>query len=489
MQPANDLVGDLSTYVWYVGLIMIVAAGLFFLYKFKGLQVRRLGEQLRLIRPANQKTDAGTSRISSFQAFCVGLGDRIGVGNITGVATAILLGGPGAIFWMWIFALIGACTSFVECTLGQLFKERKSDGQFHGGPAYYIKNGLKNHRFAVFMAFGIIITYGIGITANQAANASGAFETLAPDSSVLPIVLAVAFAALTAFLVFGGVVRVAKASQWMVPAMAVSWMVFALIAIAINWRNIDDAFILIITDAFDFSKIAAGFMGSCVMWGVKRGVFSNEAGIGSIAVIASSAHVDHPVHQGYIQSVGVLIDTLVVCSASAFLILTVFPEGLNAPGLSFTADGCIRIIQDSLSLSFGLEVGAINWAAVILALFMFVFAFSSLVSLYSMSEANLRFIRDSPRAVFVLRVVVVAVVFVSCILPLSFIWNLSDLFMAVMAIMNIYVLFRLYKYVVACHDDYRKQKDAGVEAPVFSLETWDSQGLDTSGLTAWDRKQ
>ena len=223
------------------------------------------------------------------------------------------------------------------------------------------------------------------------------------------------------------------------------------------------------------------------MWGVKRGVFSNEAGIGSIAVIASSAHVDHPIHQGYMQSVGVLIDTLVVCSASAFMILTVFPEGLG--GLGFDADNCIRIIQDTLSLSFGLEVGAINWAAVVLALFMFVFAFSSLVSLYSMSEANLRYIWDSPRAVFILRTVEVVVVFVSCILPLSFIWNLSDLFMAFMAIMNIYVLFRLYKYVVACHDDYRKQKDAGIESPVFSLETWDSQGLDTSGLTAWDRRE
>ena len=487
MKPANDLIGDLSTYFWYVGLIMIVAAGLFFLYKFKGLQIRRLGEQIKLIRPTREKTDAGTSKISSFQAFCVGLGARIGVGNITGVATAILLGGPGAIFWMWIFALIGACTSFVECTLGQLFKEKKSDGQFHGGPAYYIKNGLKNHKFSVLMAFWIILTYGIGFVANQAANASGAFESLAPDNSMMPIILAVIFAALTAFLVFGGVVRVAKASQWMVPAMAIAWMVFACVAILFNWRLIDDAFMLIIHDAFDFSKVAAGFAGSCIMWGVKRGVFSNEAGIGSVANVASSAHVDHPVHQGYIQSIGVLIDTLVVCSASAFLILTVFPDGLSGAG--FDADNPIRIIQDSLSASFGLTVGSINWATVILALFMFVFAFSSLVSYYSMSEANLRFIRDSPKAVLALRLVVVAVVFVSCILPISFIWNFSDLLMASMAIMNIYVLFHLYKYVVACHDDYRKQKDSGVETPVFSLDTWDDQGLDTSGLTAWNGKE
>ncbi len=494
MEPVNDVIVAADNAIWYVGLAIILIAGLFFLYKFKGMQVVRLPEHIKLLRPKKQKKRKGeTSVISSFQAFCVGMGARIGVGNIAGVATAIFMGGAGAIMWMWIFALIGACTSFVESTLGQLFKEKKSDGQYHGGPAYYIKNGMKNHKFAVFIAFWIILTYGIGFVANQAANSADAFTALAPEADWLPIVLAIVFAAMTAFLVFGGIVRIAKFSEILVPVMAVAWMVFALAAIVLNFGYIDDAIALIVTDAFDFQKIIAGFTGSCIMYGLRRGVFSNEAGIGSVANIASSAHVEHPVRQGYLQSIGVLIDTLVVCSATAFLLLTYFPDGLVEGGLHVPIGEAIKggmydttplePVREALAATLG---G--SWTSYLLAIFMFVFAFSSLISYYSMSEANLRFIKDSPKNLLVLRILVVAAVFVACIVPVTLVWNLMDLFMAVMAIMNIYALFHLYKYVVAVHDDYRKQKDAGTEVPEFYVDNIKDSGLDTSGITVWDRE-
>ena len=494
MEPVNDAIVAADNVIWYVGLAMILAAGLFFLYKFRLMQFVRLPEHIRLLKPKEQKKREGeTSTISSLQAFLVGMGARIGVGNISGVATAIFMGGAGAILWMWIFACIGACTSFVESTLGQMFKEKKSDGQYHGGPAYYIKNGMKNHKFAIFIAFWIIITYGVGFVANQASNAASAFTSLAPEMEYLGVILAVVFAAMTAFLVFGGIVRVARVSEWMVPLMAIGWMVFALAAVVVNFHYIDDAIVLIFTDAFDFKKIIGGFTGSCIMWGLRRGVFSNEAGIGSVANIASSAHVEHPIRQGYLQSIGVLIDTVVVCSATAFLLLTFFPDGLVEGGMNVIAGDAtsgnlfdttpLAPVQQALSASLG---G--SWTLYLLAIFMFVFAFSSLISYYSMSEANLRFIKDSKKGLFILRVVVVLAVFIACIIPVSMVWNLMDLFMAVMAILNIYALFHLYKYVVAAHDDYRKQKDAGVDVPEFFVDNIKDSGLDTSGITVWDKE-
>ena len=307
------------------------------------------------------------------------------------------------------------------------------------------------------------------------------------------MILAIVFAAMTAFLVFGGIVRVARVSEWMVPLMAIGWMVFALAAVVVNFQHIGEAISLIFTDAFDFKKIIGGFTGSCIMWGLRRGVFSNEAGIGSVANIASSAHVEHPIRQGYLQSIGVLIDTVVVCSATAFLLLTFFPDGLVEGGMNVIAGDAtsgnlfdttpLAPVQQALSASLG---G--SWTLYLLAIFMFVFAFSSLISYYSMSEANLRFIKDSKKGLFILRVVVVLAVFIACIIPVSMVWNLMDLFMAVMAILNIYALFHLYKYVVAAHDDYRKQKDAGVDVPEFFVDNIKDSGLDTSGITVWDKE-
>ena len=237
LEPVDVFVNNyLDVYIWYVGFVFIIAGALLFLWKFKGIQFTTIKDQVKYINPM-ANIDKGkrdkNSMISSFQAFCVGMGARVGVGNITGVTSAIIMGGAGAIFWMWIFALLGAATSFVECTLGQIFKEKKSDGNFHGGPAYYIKKGLKNRKFALFIAFWIIVTYGVGFIANQAANSASAFTRMDALSGIdgITVILGLIFAAMTAFLIFGGVKKVAMASEIIVPIMVLIWLIIGFIAL------------------------------------------------------------------------------------------------------------------------------------------------------------------------------------------------------------------------------------------------------------------
>lgn len=494
--PVDDWICDYpDTYLWYLAFVFIIIAGLLFLWKFKGMQVTTLPEQVRLLKPASVQSDEADGKkrhmISSFQAFCVSMGARVGVGNIAGVTAAIIMGGAGAVFWMWIFALLGAATSFVECTLAQLFKEKKVDGNFHGGPAYYIMNGLKNKKFALVIAFMIILTYGVGFVGTQAAQSADAFTSMDALSGQdgITFIFAFLFAALTAFLVFGGIKRVAKASQYIVPVMVVIWLLIGIVGIIIGIEHLGWAIGEIFGNAFDFEKVFAGFTGSCIMWGLKRGVFSNEAGIGSVPNVAAQSVVSHPVRQGLIQSVGVLIDTVVVCSITAFMVLTCYPGASNGWKGIWALDSKLRpgkmaVVQDAMINAFGGD-----WIVWVLAIFMFVFAFSSLIAYYSMSEANLRFIKDDEFNVKILRVVVVLVAFFACIIPIDMVWDLMDVFMAIMGILNITALFLLFRYVIPVFKDYFKQKKEGVEEPVFVLSNCDFEGLDTSGITSWNEKQ
>ena len=496
LQPVDDWICDYpDTYLWYAAFVFIIIAGLLFLWKFKAMQVTTLPEQVKLLKPANVQSDETDGKkhhmISSFQAFCVSMGARVGVGNIAGVTAAIIMGGAGAVFWMWIFALLGAATSFVECTLAQLFKEKKMDGNFHGGPAYYIMNGLKNRKFALLIAFMIILTYGVGFVGTQAAQSADAFTSMDALSGIdaITFVFAFLFAALTAFLVFGGIKRVAKASQFIVPVMVVIWLLIGIIGIIIGAENLGWAIGEIFGNAFDFDKVFAGFTGSCIMWGLKRGVFSNEAGIGSVPNVAAQSHVTHPVRQGLIQSVGVLIDTVVVCSITAFMVLTCLPGASDGWKAIWSVGAGARpgkmwVVQESMINAFGGD-----WIVWVLAIFMFVFAFSSLIAYYSMSEANLRFIKDDEKNVKILRVIVVLVAFFACIIPIDMVWDLMDVFMAIMGILNITALFLLFKYVLPVFKDYFKQKKDGVEEPMFVLENCDFEGLDTSGITVWSNEQ
>jgi AGCS family alanine or glycine:cation symporter len=462
-----------DTYLWYLAFFVIIGAGLYLTFKLKGVQIVQLRRANQLVIE-DAKRGSPRKGISSFEAFCVSMGARIGIGNIAGVTIALVSGGPGALFWMWIFAIIGAASSFAETVLGQLFKEKRDDGLFHGGPAFYIKNGLKRPGFAAFMACMIIVTYGIGFIGVQASNAASSFSLVFPgvENWVFALILAI----IAAVIFIGGIKRVAKVSTWMVPAMALGWLVVAIMAILVNYDQIGHAFALIFQGAFSAASFAGGVGGWAMMWGLKRGVFSNEAGIGSIPNVSSAADVSHPCKQGLIQAVGVFIDTIVVCTATALVVLT----DPNYSSLGLTGAPLVQKV---------LQNGYLGDAApAVLMVFMVVFAFSSLIGYYSMSEANLRFLRrgkNSDKHIVMLRVMIVTVVLVSCVIPLTLVWDICDVFMAMMGICNMIAVLLLSGYVVRLYADYRRQLKAGVAEPEFNRVS--IKDMDTEGITQWDR--
>ncbi len=450
---------------------MIIGIGLILTVKLKGVQFSHLLESLKLASsiPSKEKNE---KTISSFEAFWVSMGARIGVGNIAGVGLAIIMGGAGAIFWMWVFALIGAASSFAECTLGQIFKEKKSDGLYHGGPAYYVKNGLKNPKFAAAIAFLIVVTYGIGFIGVQSSNATSSFIT-AFDFEHNDLMFAIILAFFAATIVFGGVKRVAKASSKVVPVMTSFWLVIVIFSVLYNWRFIDDAIVMIFKGAFGYDSFLGGAMGAAIIWGLRRGVFSNEAGIGSVPNVSSSAEVSHPVKQGLMQSFGVMMDTVIVCSSTAFVILT-SPELMSFMSIE---DGAPLV---AATLGTG-PLG--STAPAILALFIILFAFTSIISYYSMSEANVKFISEKKIYSHVLKIVIVMVVFIACLAPTKLVWDLCDVFMAILGICNMIAVLLLSKYIVAALKDYNKQKSQGKDPSFYKTEI----DLDISGIPLWEK--
>ena len=482
-EAINDAIASVNSvvneYAWYIAFVFLIGLGLYFTVRTKGVQLNRLGEACR-VAFTGIKEKKGKQTISSFQAFCTSMGARIGVGNIAGVAAAIVMGGPGAVFWMWVFACIGAATSFVECTVGQIFKEKKGDGYFHGGPAYYVKNGLGKPKFAIFMALLVIVTYGLMFVGVQANQASNALQTA--FGADLAIVFAIVLAVCAALIVFGGIKRVARVSTWLVPTMAILWMLLALAVILVNFTQIPAVIETIFSYAFGVQQFVGGGMGMMLLWGLKRGVFSNEAGIGSIPNVSSSADVKHPAKQGLMQSVGVLIDTLVVCSATAFVIIIY--TNAAYPGYAFTAaqQGTLNGVP---LVAEALEATLLGPAApYVLSVFMLVFAFSSLISYYSMSETNLKFITEKKGALVVLRIVIVAMVFFASMMSMGLAWDLADTFQAFMGIFNTAIILFLGKYAFAALKDYFDQRGEGVEEPVFDPSCLPSQ----NGVTCWPPK-
>lgn len=467
-----EFVGHLNSYFWGIGFVFLIGLGLIFTAKLKGLQITRIKETSRLAL-SGVKEGNGMKHISSFEAFCIGMGARIGVGNIAGVATAIVTGGPGAVFWMWIFAIIGSASSFMESTLAQIYKEKKSDGHFFGGPAYYATKGLGSRKLGIVAAVLLVLTFGIGFVAVQACNASnalcGAFDF---DNNYY--VFAIIIAAIAALIIFRGLKTIAKFSAKVVPIMALLWIVFAIIAICLNIDGVVNAVWMIFDYAFDAPALIGGGIGTVVVTGLKRGVFSNEAGLGSIANIAATAHVKHPIKQGMIQSFGVLVDTLVVCTFTALVILS---YGDYSEILAFGDRGSI-LVQDIISST------AIGDAAnYIIALFMFIFAFTSLIGYYTMSEANARFINDNPKVVLAVKIVVILVALVAATTSeVSDVDTISDTFMALMASVNMIIVLLLSRKVFEAYADYRKQKKEGIEEPVFHK----SALSDSSGVTEWE---
>lgn len=467
----SDLFWFVDDYFWGISFVFLIGLGIIFTIKLKGLQILKIKETSSLAL-SGVSEGKKTSKISSFEAFCIGMGARIGVGNIAGVATAIMMGGPGAVFWMWIFAIIGSASSFMESTLAQIFKEKKEDGHFYGGPAYYASKGLGNRKLGIIAAVLLVLTFGVGFIGVQSCNASSALSG-AFDFENNHLVFAIIIAALAALILFKGLKAAAKFSARVVPIMAVLWIVFALVAICFNIGGVVNAIAMIFQYAFTVPSALGGAIGTIIVTGLKRGVFSNEAGLGSVANIAATANVKHPVKQGMIQSFGVLVDTLVVCTITALVVLSYgnFAE-ISALGLKGA-----NLVQAITADSMG------NIANYIIALFMFIFAFTSLIGYYTMSESNARFIKDSKKNILLVRILVIIVAFcAACVTDVTIMDAFSDTFMAAMAAVNMVIVALLSRKVFEAYADYRKQKKAGVEEPEFHKDALS----DATGVTEWE---
>ena len=475
IESLNSAVGTCNSYLWGMAFVFLIGLGILFTFKLKGLQITKINETAKL-SVSGITEGKKNSKVSSFEAFCIGMGARIGVGNIAGVATAILTGGPGAVFWMWIFAIIGSASSFMESTLAQIYKEKKEDGHFYGGPAYYASKGLKSRKVGIFAAILLVITFGIGFVAVQSCNASkalcGAFS-FEYNNYIFAAIIAI----VAAILIFRGLKAVAKFSSTVVPIMAFLWIIFAIIAIVLNIDGVVNAVKMIFEYAFTAPSMLGGALGSILITGLKRGVFSNEAGLGSVANIAATADVKHPVKQGMIQSFGVLVDTLVVCTFTALVVLSygTFDQILALGAI--TGDGANLVQGIIADTAFG---SAANY---IIAIFLFVFAFTSLIGYYTMSESNARFIKDKKSVIMAVKILVILVAFIAgTVSTATTVDNVSDTFMALMATVNMILVVLLSRQVFEAYADYRKQKKAGIEEPVFHKSCLS----DSTGVTEWE---
>jgi AGCS family alanine or glycine:cation symporter len=411
-----------------------------------------IGEMFRLLGDSTGKHD-GEKHISSFQAFAVSVATRVGTGNLAGVATAITIGGPGAVFWMWIIALLGSASAFVESTLAQLFK-KKHRHSFIGGPAYYILQGLKQPWLAALFAILISITFGLSYNSIQSNTICTALNVAFGFN---PVVVGLVLVLISLVVIFGGIHRIAKVSSVIVPIMALGYLILALFVICRHLDLIPQVFTLIFKDAFGITQIAGGGIAATLMTGIKRGLFSNEAGEGSAPNVAATASTSHPVKQGLIQALGVFTDTLVVCSCTAFIILF---SGVDAQA----GPGGIALTQAALEAEVG-RFGTIFVAAAIL-----LFAYSSIIGNYYYGAANIHFLTKKKWVMTVYRLLSGGVmVLFGALASLDLVWSLGDLCMALLTACNLYAILRLSKYVFRLLNDYCAQKKAGKD-PVFHRE-------------------
>lgn len=450
----QNLIDPVSGFLWtYVLVYVLLGVGIYFGIRTRFVQVRLFPRMLRQILSSREGSAGG---ISSFQAFCVGLASRVGTGNIAGVAIALTLGGPGAIFWMWVVALVGMATALIEATLAQIFKVGSPDGSFRGGPAFYIERGLGSRRGGILFAVLLIGTFGIAFNMVQANTIA---DVLRAGHGVSTGWSALALMALTAPVVFGGVRRIAKVAEVLLPAMALAYVLLALVIIVLNISRIGDVLADIVTAAFGVGEAAAGITGglaAALLNGAKRGLFSNEAGMGSAPNAAATATTSHPVKQGLIQSLGVFVDTIVVCSATAFIILFA-GDAVYTPGS--TADGA-SLTQAAVAHELG---EGTTWLMTVLV---FVFAFSSVLGNYSYAEVNMSFLRARRATLTVFRLVVVAIVGAGAVLELEAVWALADVAMGLMALVNLVAIVLLGKWALGALRDFERQIGTGAD-PVF----------------------
>lgn len=430
---------------------MLLGCAVWFTLKTRFVQFRMIGEMIRLLGDSGTTHNKEEKHISSFQAFAVSLASRVGTGNMAGVATAIAVGGPGAVFWMWLIALLGSSSAFVESTLAQLYK-RKGKESFIGGPAYYMLYGLKLRWMGVLFAILISITFGFAFNSVQSNTICAAWEGAFGIDHVLVGVIITVF---TIFIIFGGIQRIAKVSSIVVPVMALGYIALALGIVLFNITRLPEVFETIIANAFGWEQMAGGAVGAALMQGIKRGLFSNEAGMGSAPNVAATADVSHPVKQGLIQALGVFTDTLIICTCTAFIIL------FSGAPLDGSING-VQLTQHALTN----EVG--NIGSIFVALAILLFAFSSIIGNYYYGEANIRFITSRKSILFLYRLLVGGMVMFGALASLDLAWSLADVTMGLMTICNLIAISLLSKQAFLLLKDYLLQKKKGIKNPVFS---------------------
>ncbi|MCB6993818.1 alanine:cation symporter family protein [bacterium 210820-DFI.6.37] len=437
---------------WFVPLFLVVG-GLYFTFRCKFIQVRLFKESFKVIseKPSDE------NGISSFGALMVSTASRVGTGNIIGVATAICLGGAGAIFWMWITAIVGGATAFIESTLAQIYKKRDKDGSSYGGPAFYMQNALKQRWLGVIFSVLVILVYAVGYNMLAAYNLQSTFEVFSfYDEGVTPKLIGVILAILFGIIVIGGAKRLIKVTGVMVPVMGVIYVAVSLIVLVLNITNIPAMIVWIFKSAFDFHAIFGGFAGSCIMWGIKRGLYSNEAGMGSAPNAAAKADVSHPAKQGLVQMLSVFLDTLLICTATAFMCLSTMTDPAQ-----FVKDGAADAagyVQTSMAATLG------GFGPVFLTVAMCLFAFTTLIGNYSYCEGCLEFIikrAPSRGELLIFRLLATVLVFVGAIASAGFVWDMADMLQGLMVVVNVPSIVILGGTAVKCLNDYTKQRKEG----------------------------
>ncbi|MDN3699545.1 MULTISPECIES: alanine/glycine:cation symporter family protein [Vibrio] len=455
----TDLINLMNDLLWGSILVyLLVGVGIYFTIRLGFIQFRHFGHMFSVLKDSRKADSAG---ISSFQALCTSLAARVGTGNMAGVAVALTAGGPGAIFWMWLIAMLGMATSFAESTLAQLYKTKDDDGNYRGGPAYYMEKGLGMRWMGVLFSIFLIIAFGLVFNAVQANSIAGAMKTA---FGIEEIYVGIGIVLLSAVVIFGGIKRIARTAELIVPVMALAYLGIALFVMFMNLEKVPEVLALIFKSAFGFQEAAAGGLGYAIaqamIQGIKRGLFSNEAGMGSAPNAAASAtpYPPHPASQGYVQMLGVFMDTIVICSATVAIILM---SGEYVPHGEITG---IELTQRALTAQVG------PWGGIFVAVAIFFFAFTSIIANYSYAETNLIFLEHNHKAgIGIFRVVVLAMVMFGSMATLPTVWALADVSMGLMAIVNLVAIILLSGIVIKLAKDYNQQLKAG-KLPTFNAD-------------------
>lgn len=493
----ESIVKVISNLVWSDFLIYLcLFTGLYFSIRTRFLQVSYVKEMLRLLFAKRDDSDKG---ISSFQAFALAISGRVGTGNIVGVATAIFMGGPGAVFWMWAIAFLGSASAFVEATLGQLYKQ-ELDGQYRGGPAYYIEKGLGVKWYAILFAVVTVVSTGLllpGVQSNAVnGTVTNAFNIQLTNWSVFgvdfPISwIGVVIVVLLGVIIIGGVKRLGKAAEYIVPFMAGAYILMALIIIAMNFTHIPAMFKLIFSSAFSMDATFGGIVGMAIAWGVKRGIYSNEAGQGTAPHAAAAAEVKHPAQQGLVQAFSVYVDTLFICTATALMILF---SGMYNTGETFDATGkALTFVTEHIP---GTEADGFTQAAVahhfpaignqFVAIALFFFAFTTIMAYYYYAETNIAYIfkkGNTKVVIWILRIGFLAATYFGTVRTAGLAWDLGDIGVGLMAWVNLIAILLLTKPALKVWNDYRKKHKAGIKNPEF-----DPKELGIKNADFWEKR-